>query len=102
MVTIQAATLEGSMHESDARRAADALKQAVDKAGSTYKLGEIVGKGQSTVSAWLKRGAAAPESVLFIEKATGISRHDLRPDVFGPRHGVLPRRDSTKRRPPRL
>jgi len=31
--------------------------------------------------------AVAPEKVLEVEKATGISRHTLRPDIFGPTPG---------------
>ncbi len=62
------------------------LKLAIDKAGGQAALAERIGVTQSLVSFWLngaKRGAA-PEHVPAIEAATGISRHDLRPDVFGP------------------
>jgi DNA-binding transcriptional regulator YdaS (Cro superfamily) len=40
-------------------------------------------KGSSHVSKWKARGACPPDMVLRIEAATGVSRHRLRPDVFG-------------------
>lgn len=39
---------------------------------------------QGHVWAWLNRdGALPPEFVLTVERLTGVSRHELRPDVFG-------------------
>lgn len=63
-----------------------ALERAIKEAGGQAALAERIGVTQSLISFWLnsaKRGAA-PEHVPAIEAATGISRHDLRPDVFGP------------------
>lgn len=37
---------------------------------------------KSTVLRW-ERNGAPPDRVLAIEAETGISRHDLRPDIFG-------------------
>lgn len=37
----------------------------------------------SIIANWRTRGRVPAERVLDIEKATGISRHELRPDVFG-------------------
>ncbi|HEV7278422.1 MAG TPA: YdaS family helix-turn-helix protein [Devosiaceae bacterium] len=40
-------------------------------------------KTRGHVSTWKRRGACPPNMVLRIEAVTGISRHQLRPDVFG-------------------
>ena len=34
------------------------------------------------VSNWKKRGVIPAERVLSIEEVTGVSRHDLRPDIY--------------------
>jgi DNA-binding transcriptional regulator YdaS (Cro superfamily) len=61
----------------------DALKQAIDAAGSQSELARLL--GVSTTSVWkmvnnAKRMSA--EFVLKAEQATGVSRHDLRPDLY--------------------
>lgn len=59
--------------------------KAVCTAGSQSAFGRLIGKRQSVVHDWLKRGIPLPaEHVLAVEAATGISRYDLRPDVYGP------------------
>lgn len=63
----------------------DALQRAVDKAGSQAKLAVLLGGPikQAHVSYWLRAQRRAPaEYVLAIEAATGVSRHDLRPDLY--------------------
>lgn len=60
-----------------------ALAKAIRKVGSQTAFGNLLGKRQSVVSGWLLRGTPLPaEHVLAIEAATGISRHDLRPDIY--------------------
>ncbi|HGM5043047.1 helix-turn-helix domain-containing protein [Stenotrophomonas pavanii] len=49
--------------------------------GGPAHIGRVCGVSSQAVSQW-KRVPA--EYVLTIEEATGVSRHDLRPDVFGP------------------
>lgn len=63
-------------HESDT-----ALAKAVRVAGSQSAFGRILGKSQSTVREWLKRELPA-EFVLKVEAETGVSRHQLRPDLY--------------------
>lgn len=47
------------------------------------RLAAAIGTSQQLVSYWLKNGKSLPaEFVLATEKATGISRHDLRPDLY--------------------
>jgi len=61
------------------------LARAIRLAGSQSAFGRLIGKRQSVVHDWLKRGLPLPaEHVLAVEAATGISRYDLRPDVYGP------------------
>lgn len=65
----------------------DALSRAIDIAGGQKPLADLLGTTQSQVWYWLNRskrgvpGEFAPK----IEVATGgaVTRHDLRPDVFG-------------------
>jgi DNA-binding transcriptional regulator YdaS (Cro superfamily) len=45
---------------------------------------DLVGASQPLVSYWLRTGRVGGQHVLNVEAATGISRHDLRPDIFGP------------------
>jgi DNA-binding transcriptional regulator YdaS (Cro superfamily) len=44
---------------------------------------EHVGASQQLISYWLKTGRVGGAHVLKVEAATGISRHELRPDIFG-------------------
>lgn len=60
----------------------DALKQAIEVAGGQTKLARAIGATQGHVSQWLRRGKVPAEKVLLIERATGVARHHLRPDVF--------------------
>jgi Uma2 family endonuclease len=60
----------------------DVLRKAVEVAGGQTALAEQIGKTQGHVSKWLQRGYIPPESVLPIERATGIPRYDLRPDLY--------------------
>lgn len=47
------------------------------------KFAAAIGTSQQLVSYWLKNGKSLPaELVLKTEAATGISRHDLRPDLY--------------------
>lgn len=61
----------------------DALKRAIEVAGSQSALAAAIGKTQGHVTKWLQRQRVPAEVVLRIEEATGISRHELRPDIFG-------------------
>lgn len=56
--------------------------QAKILAGGNTDLAKTLGQISSqAVSQWLR---VPPERVLDVERATGLSRHLLRPDVFGP------------------
>jgi len=60
-----------------------ALERAVEKAGGQSAFSRMHGVSQPTVWAWLNQGKPLPaEFVLETERQTGISRHDLRPDIY--------------------
>jgi len=61
-------------------------------------MARLCGVAQPSVFKWLTRGKVLPaEFVLKVEAATGVSRHDLRPDIYpiedprtSPPHGGTP------------
>jgi DNA-binding transcriptional regulator YdaS (Cro superfamily) len=59
-----------------------ALYRAIKTAGSMRKLGLLVGASTAAIAMWRSRGIIPPQYVLKIEKATGVSRHLLRPDIY--------------------
>lgn len=69
-----------------------ALKRAVEAVGSQSEFSRLLGVSQTAVWKWLQSSKRLPaEHVLTVEKATGVSRHWLRPDIYPvePRfHGV--------------
>lgn len=60
-----------------------ALDRAVEAAGSQLALANTLGIRSPSISGWYDRKKVPVERVLAIESATGVSRYDLRPDVFG-------------------
>lgn len=61
----------------------EALKRAVELLGGQSAIARLLGVTQPSVWAWLNRGKELPaEHVLAVEAATGVSRHDLRPDIY--------------------
>ena len=62
-----------------------ALLRALARAGSQTAMADVCGIRQQSVSAWVRNRKPLPaEHVLAIEAATGVSRHDLRPDIYPP------------------
>ncbi len=55
------------------------IDDAIRRAGSATALAEVLGITSSAISQWRK---CPVERVLDIERATGVSRHDLRPDIY--------------------
>lgn len=61
----------------------EALQAAVDQAGGQSKFARLVGTTQPTVWRWLNQSRQLPaEYVLIAERLFGVSRHDLRPDIY--------------------
>lgn len=59
------------------------LHEAVRRIGSQGRMAKLCRVAQPTVWKWLNRDKPLPaEHVLAVEAATGISRHDLRPDIY--------------------
>lgn len=57
------------------------LERAILAAGTGKALAELLGVTPMAVSYWKVRGVPARQA-LPIEKATGVSRHELRPDLY--------------------
>lgn len=57
------------------------LSRAIDKAGGVAALARILGIRSQAVSQW---DDPPVKRVLAIEAATGIPRHELRPDIYPP------------------
>lgn len=58
-----------------------ALERAIEAVGSAAELARKVGVTAMAVSNWKVRGIPA-ERVLMIEKASGVKRYELRPDIY--------------------
>jgi DNA-binding transcriptional regulator YdaS (Cro superfamily) len=60
------------------------LERAVIEAGGQTALARLIGARQQDIWYWLNRrdGRASAEFVIAIESATGVSRHELRPDIY--------------------
>ena len=59
-----------------------ALEEAYRRAGSRYALAKAIRLTAQAVYKWSDEAPA--ERVLAIEAATGVSRYDLRPDIYPP------------------
>jgi DNA-binding transcriptional regulator YdaS (Cro superfamily) len=57
----------------------EALARAIKTAGGAKALGRALGISHQAVIQWK---ACPPLRVLELERLTGISRHDLRPDIY--------------------
>lgn len=55
------------------------LARAIDKAGGVAELARKIGIAQPSVSSWSRVPA---QRVIAVEAATGVSRRDLRPDLY--------------------
>ncbi len=62
-----------------------ALTRAIKRAGGQKPLADKIGTSQSQVWYWLTRSkkGVPGEFALAIEAVTGVSRHELRPDLYG-------------------
>ena len=61
------------------------IEAAIKAVGTQQALANALGIRSASISEWKARGRVLAERVLAIEAATGVSRHDLRPDIFGPK-----------------
>ena len=56
------------------------IEKVKDRAGGIVALARSLGIKHNSIYSWEKIPA---ERVIDVERLTGISRHELRPDVFG-------------------
>lgn len=67
------------------KSAAPSVSDIIEQLGGATKAAEALGvSSPSVVLNWRKRNSIPADKVIAVEAKTGISRHDLRPDVFGP------------------
>lgn len=67
----------------DTQTPLEALNDALYLAGSQAALARICSVSATAVWKWLQSSKRLPaEYVLRVEAATGVSRHDLRPDIY--------------------
>ena len=66
-----------------AMRASAALRRAIPTAGGSARLAQRLGLHAVSVAQWT---FCPPQHVEAVEAASGVSRHDLRPDLY-PRVG---------------
>lgn len=61
----------------------EALTACLEAAGSQSKMADDLGVTQPTVWRWIKQTKQLPpEHVLSAERFYGVSKHDLRPDIY--------------------
>lgn len=60
------------------------LQRAYEAFGENQsRLADAIGTSQQNISNWLRKGRELPaEHVLRAERATGIPRHEWRPDIY--------------------
>ena len=58
------------------------IEKAVAVTGSQSALARLLKVTPQSVQEWVMRRQPPAERVLAIEEATGVSRHDLRPDLY--------------------
>ena len=58
----------------------NALKEAIDAAGGVGALAKEIAVSRQAISQWER---VPGNRVLAVEKATGVSRYRLRPDLYG-------------------
>jgi DNA-binding transcriptional regulator YdaS (Cro superfamily) len=62
----------------------EALNRAIIIAGNQTKLAKLIKKTPGHITVWVNRDKRAPADMAIpIEEVTGVSRHLLRPDIFG-------------------
>ena len=64
----------------------DLIQKAIDITGGQSALAKKCGKKQGHVWHWLNSDRVSPEAAILVDDATHgeVSKHDLRPDIFGP------------------
>jgi len=59
------------------------IRKAIKIAGGQAELARLIGVKSQYVWNWINRDSGVPaEYVIPIEKATGVTRQELRPDIY--------------------
>lgn len=58
------------------------IERAVQTAGGAQALAEKFSIKRQAIEKWIKHARVPAERVLALEAATGVSRHELRPDLY--------------------
>ncbi len=58
------------------------IEKACEAVGGQARLAASLGLTTQAVHLWVKAKKVPAERVLSVETATGVSRHDLRPDIY--------------------
>lgn len=68
-------------------KTASAIERICELAGGQIKVAKALEVTPQAVNLWVRTGRVPPERVLALERLSNgtISRHELRPDVFGDR-----------------
>lgn len=64
--------------------AREALEEAVRLAGGQARLARAVGVTVQAVHQWMSKGRVPVERAVKVSEVTGVSKHRLRQDIFGP------------------
>ena len=60
------------------------VERVIDALGGLTSAATALGiKNPSVVANWRTRGQVPADRAIEVERITGISRHELRPDIFG-------------------
>lgn len=68
------------------------IENAILRSGSASALGALIGVSKMAVSLWRRNGIPA-ERVLPIFTATGVTPHELRPDLYPNPSDGLPKQE---------
>lgn len=58
------------------------IQKAIDAVGDSAELATRLGISAGHVRMWKSRCSVPPKYVIRIEQITGVSRHELRPDIY--------------------
>jgi DNA-binding transcriptional regulator YdaS (Cro superfamily) len=61
-----------------------ALREAIDKAGSQVKLASLLKIERASVQQWTRHGGCPIDRIVEVERATGVKRQRLAPELFVP------------------
>lgn len=60
----------------------EAVNRAIEAGGGLQPLAAKLGVRYQALQKWRKSGRVPAERVLSVEAASGVSRHELRPDLY--------------------